>query len=193
MDKSSPVRTCIVTSQEKSKEEMIRFVADPGGNILPDITGKLPGRGVWVIATRNAVAEAARKNLFARSLKQKTKPEAELAAQTETLLKKRVLDLLSLANKSGVLVSGFSKSMEALTSRKAALWFDAKDGGDADFEKLSRLPHGLSPSRDFTRTELGRPVGRADAVHVVVMTSGIAGEILKEMRRFAGFREIDTL
>lgn len=187
------LRTCIATGEEKPKDELIRFVADPSGRIVADIAGKLPGRGVWVSASRDALAEAAKKSLFSRSLKQKTAADITLADQVEMLLKKRILDLLSLANKSGVLISGFAKAMEALTSRKAAVWLEAIDGGDADFEKLSRLPHGLTPFREFTRNELGVPAGRDECVHVVVLASGLAEEILKEMRRFAGFRKTDTL
>lgn len=187
------LRTCIATGEEKPKDELVRFVADPSGKIIADIAGKLPGRGVWVSATRGAVAEAAKKNLFSRSLKQKIAADSMLADQVETLLKKRILDLLSLANKSGILVTGFTKAMEALTSRKAAVWLEASDGGDADFEKLSRLPHGLPAFRHFSRLELGGPVGRGESVHIVVLASGLATEILKEMRRFAGFHKTDTL
>ena len=43
-------RMCIVTRARRSPDEMIRFVADPGGEIVPDIKRKLPGRGVWVTA-----------------------------------------------------------------------------------------------------------------------------------------------
>lgn len=187
------LRTCIATGEEKPKEEMVRFVSDPSGNIIPDIAGKLPGRGVWVSATREALAEAIKKNLFSRSLKQKAAISETLIETVETLLKQRISNLLSLANKSGVLVTGFTKSMEALTSRKAAVWLEASDGGEADFVKLSRLPHGLPAFRQFSRVELGGPVGRGECVHVVVLASGLAAEILKEMRRFAGFRKTDTL
>lgn len=190
---SSTLRKCIVSGVEKPKEEMIRFVVGPAGEAVPDIAEKLPGRGIWISATREAVDEAVKKNLLARSAKQKVASPGSLSDRVEELLKKRILELLSLSNKSGALVTGFAKVMEALTSGKTGIWLEAADGGDADFEKLSRLPHGLTPFRLFAREELGIPTGRSDAVHVAVLTSGIATTIVKEMRRFAGFRKTDTL
>lgn len=191
--KSSPLRKCVFSGEEKPKEEMIRFVVGPQGDAVPDIAEKLPGRGIWVSASREAVDTAARKNLLARSAKRKVTAPASLSDLVEQLLKKRILELLALSNKSGVLVTGFAKVMEALTSGKTGIWLEAADGGDADFEKLSRLPHGLTPFRLFSREELGIPTGRSDAVHVAILTSGIATTIVKEMRRFAGFRKTDTL
>ena len=114
----SPLRTCIVTREEKPKEDMIRFVVGPEGEAVPDISMKLPGRGIWVSATKNAIDEAVKKNILSRSAKRKVTASQTLSETVEMLLKKRILDLLSLGNKSGVLVTGFAKVMEALTSKK---------------------------------------------------------------------------
>ena len=71
-------RTCIVTRQRGAPEAMIRFVCGPDGALAPDIKASLPGRGVWVTARADIVAQAARKRLFARSLK--TRVDAGSAA-----------------------------------------------------------------------------------------------------------------
>ena len=47
---------------------MVRFVAGPGGEVVPDLKRKLPGRGVWVTARRDLVDKAVTRNLFARGL-----------------------------------------------------------------------------------------------------------------------------
>ena len=48
---------CFTTVRPSSK--LIRFVAGPDDQIVPDLAARLPGRGVWVTATRAAVQEAA--------------------------------------------------------------------------------------------------------------------------------------
>ena len=53
-DVRGSLRRCIVTRRELSPDDLIRFVADPTGTIVPDINRKLPGRGVWVNTDRGA-------------------------------------------------------------------------------------------------------------------------------------------
>ena len=57
-DARGSLRRCIVTRSELPPDDLIRFVADPSGTIVPDVARKLPGRGVWVTAERSAVEAA---------------------------------------------------------------------------------------------------------------------------------------
>jgi predicted RNA-binding protein YlxR (DUF448 family) len=66
---AAAVRQCAVTRERKSESELLRFVLDGQGNVTPDIKRRLPGRGVWVTANRDVVAEAARRGVLLRSLK----------------------------------------------------------------------------------------------------------------------------
>ena len=49
----------------------IRFVADPDGQIVPDVAGPLPGRGLWVKADRDSRPGALAKKLFAAPRKRR--------------------------------------------------------------------------------------------------------------------------
>ena len=55
-----PLRTCIITKEKLPKQELLRIVRTPEGNVLADITGKLNGRGAY-IKKDIAVLEKARK------------------------------------------------------------------------------------------------------------------------------------
>ena len=48
-------RICAATGTVKPVAEMIRFVVGPDGAVVPDLKRRLPGRGVWVTATREAL------------------------------------------------------------------------------------------------------------------------------------------
>ena len=52
----------------------------PDGSVVPDLRRKLPGRGVWVTATRVALTEAVRRKAFARGLKAVVKTAPDLPA-----------------------------------------------------------------------------------------------------------------
>ena len=53
-----PERKCIATGEVQPKFGLVRFVVGPDGQIVPDIMGKLPGRGIWVSAERAALEKA---------------------------------------------------------------------------------------------------------------------------------------
>src|ERR1700712_5945250 len=52
---TGPLRRCIVTRERLPKERMIRFVIGPDRQIVPDLTARLPGRGMWLSASRDVL------------------------------------------------------------------------------------------------------------------------------------------
>ena len=110
--------------------ELIRFVAGPDGLLAPDLACRLPGRGVWVDGTRQAVTAAARQKVFARSLKQSVSLPDDLPGLIERLMVKRLREAVSIANKSGLLVAGFFKVAELIEQRRAAVLIHAADAAE---------------------------------------------------------------
>ena len=43
-----PMRSCVVTRERLPKGELLRIVKTPEGKVLPDLTGKLNGRGAYI-------------------------------------------------------------------------------------------------------------------------------------------------
>ena len=43
-----PMRTCIVTKEKLQKQQLIRIVRTPDGNVVIDKTGKANGRGAYL-------------------------------------------------------------------------------------------------------------------------------------------------
>src|SRR5690606_38506391 len=103
------LRTCVVTREQRPPEDLIRFVPGPDGQIVPDVGRRLPGRGVWVTAERGAVAEAVKRKAFSKGLKRQVTAAADLPDLVERLLMKRATDALSLANKAGLVTTGFTR------------------------------------------------------------------------------------
>ena len=57
-------RKCIATGEVQPKFGLIRFVVGPDQHIVPDVLGKLPGRGIWVSAKYETLAKAVSKSLI---------------------------------------------------------------------------------------------------------------------------------
>ena len=61
-------RTCIVTGSALPRDQLIRIVSGPDGVAVVDLAEKLPGRGVWVTNSAEALRHVADRGLLRRSI-----------------------------------------------------------------------------------------------------------------------------
>src|SRR5438132_7771694 len=127
-DKSATMRMCAVSREVRPVDELIRFVLSPQGDVDPDLKRKLPGRGLWVTASRARVAEAMRRNQFSRGFKRDVRAAQTLASDTENLLVRSAIEALAMAAKAAQVVAGFAKVEEALNGGQAKVLIHASDG-----------------------------------------------------------------
>ena len=111
-------RRDIVSGEVLPGHRLLRFVAGPDGVVVPDVAAKLPGRGLWVEASRDAVNKAVAKKLFARAAKAQVTAAADLSDRAEKALVTRMLGDLGIARRSGQLVLGFDNVLRGLEGPK---------------------------------------------------------------------------
>lgn len=188
-------RTCIVSRQAGDPDAMLRFVADPDGAIVPDIRRRLPGRGVWVTASRPVLEEAIRRKLFARGLKREVKAPETLADDVDRLLERAALDALSMARKAGAAVTGFAKVEAAIRSRQAAALLHARDGAADGKRKLDQAIHsayvGVIPPpvfSVFTSEQMDLALGADNVVHAAATEGGAARNLVRRIGQLEEYR-----
>jgi predicted RNA-binding protein YlxR (DUF448 family) len=178
-------RRCLVARAAGERARMVRFVLGPEGVVVPDVDERLPGRGLWVAADRAALAEAVRRNLFAKAAGVAARPPADLVEQVDAAVRRRCLDLLGLARRAGVVVAGFDQVRAALEERAVALVLVARDAA-SQVAKLRRLAGALPFFSNLERGELGRALGRDELVYVAVGPGGLARKLERELVRLDG-------
>ncbi len=183
-----PERKCIVTGEVQPKHGLIRFVAGPDGQIVPDILGKLPGRGIYVACDRAALDKAAKKGLFARAAKQPVQVPDNLSDEVEAQLARRVVDLISLQRKAGKAVAGYEKVKSWLQMEEAEVLIQASDGSGRGKSKLS-TPHFGHYIGWLTADELGLAFGRQTVIHGALASGGLTQRVVEEAQRLKGVRE----
>ncbi len=183
-----PERTCIATRRALPVDRLIRFVAAPDGSVVPDLKRKLPGRGVWVTARHDAVAEAVRRKAFARAFKTAVIASPALADEVGALLRRSALAGLSLANKAGAVIAGTAK-IEGSAKRGYAALFHAASASPAGTEKLERAVRmarrdgrSVPQIRLFTAEELSVSLGREHVIHAALVAGAPAGLALSLAR-----------
>lgn len=63
-----PLRKCVVTNEMKPKNELIRVVRSPEGNVFIDPTGKKNGRGAYVSNSRESFLKAKKNDSLSKHL-----------------------------------------------------------------------------------------------------------------------------
>ncbi|HDR28406.1 RNA-binding protein [Rhodovulum sp.] len=184
-----PERRCIATGEVQPKAGLIRFVVGPDDQIVPDLAAKLPGRGIWVAADRDALELAVRKRLFARAAKrQVTLPEG-LVDLVEAGLLRRVVEGLSLARKAGQAVVGYEKVKGWLDSGRAAVLVQASDGSERGKTKL-RPPQREGAYIDcLTAGEIGLAFGREHVIHGALAAGGLMERVVEDAAKLSGIRK----
>lgn len=180
-------RKCVVTGEVQPKYGLIRFVVGPDGQIVPDLAEKLPGRGIWVSSDRNALQQASKKGAFNRGAKQQVTVPEDLVDQVEAMLVRRVVDLISLARKTGDAVTGFEKVKDWLVKDYAEVLIQASDGSGRGKSKL-RTPEGGSFIGWLTADELGQAFGRQTVIHVALGAGGLTHRVVEDAARLKGIR-----
>jgi hypothetical protein len=182
---------CIVTREVKPTDELVRFVLAPDHSVVPDVRCELPGRGVWVSADNRTVETAIAKNVFARGFKCAVRGGGDLVDMVGMLLSRRALGLLSLAQKAGLVRTGFVKVQKLLDERRAAILLHAADGADDGARKITgkaKAARGdeaeLPTVRGFTSEELSLALGRANVIHAALTDAKLSNEFYLTARKY---------
>ena len=197
-NKSATMRMCAVSREVRPIDELIRFVVTPQGEVIPDLKRKLPGRGLWVSASRQAVAEAVRRNQFGKGFKRDVHVAPSLAADTETLLVRGAVEGLAMAAKAGHVISGFSKVVAALEQRQAAALIHASDGAADGIRKLDAIVRqntGINAdSPEFpvvtalTSEQLDLALGRSNVIHAALLAGPASKTFLSRSHILVRYR-----
>jgi uncharacterized protein len=212
-DRSATVRMCAVSREVRPIDELIRFVVSPQGEVVADLKRKLPGRGLWVSASRQAVAEAVRRNHFNKGFKRDLRVTAALASDTEALLVRSAIEALAMAAKAGQVVAGFGKVEDALAPRQGRsqvkspaqtqvrALIHASDGAADGIRKLDALvrpnvgvndeSHQIPVVTALTSEQLDLALGRSNVIHAALLAGPASKTFLSRSQILVRYRMAD--
>jgi uncharacterized protein len=200
-NRSGTMRMCAVTRAVRPIDELIRFVVAPSGEVIADLKRKLPGRGLWVSASHRAVAESVRRNQFGKGFKRDVKVSPTLAADTENLLIRSVIEALAMAAKAGQAVSGFTRVEGALAQHRAVALIHAADGAADGIRKLDAILRqntgNPGESREIpvvdvlSSEQLDLALGRSNVIHAALLAGAASKTFLSRSQLLVRYRMAD--
>lgn len=175
-------RLCALTRAPRPREDLIRFVVAPDGTLTPDLSARLPGRGVWITADQLHISKAIKANAFSRSLKRSVEIPADLPQRLENLITTQALQALAMANKAGQAVCGFDKTNAVIDRGNAIALLHAGDASLGGQRKLNGKYRAISEELDrpskilvgFKVDQLSLAMGRSNVVHAALTSGGAA-------------------
>jgi len=193
-------RLCALTREARPADTLIRFVLDPDNAVAPDIKGKLPGRGLWITATRTAVDEAIKRKVFARGFKREASVAADLGETVDALLVRAALDALAIAGKAGQVVSGFAKVEASLGRGEPVALVHAREAAEDGRRKLDAVlrreqekkahksPGDVTVIAIFSGNQLDLALGRLNVIHAALLAGPVSDTFVARTKRLERFR-----
>ena len=199
--RDEPQRRCIVSGAVRPRSTLLRFAVSAEGRVTPDLSCRLPGRGIWIESSRESLRLACDRNLFARAARRTVRPSDELVDLVGEQLLCRCLDMLRLGRRANHIVLGHDQVAAALqfgTAKAGGLGVlaTATDASPRALSEADRLAatsqNGLTRVTCLTADELGRPFDRERVVHLMIRPGRLAERFLQEATRLAGMRPSET-
>ena len=210
-------RLCAVTRQTRPIAELIRFVTDPEGRVVPDLKRQLPGRGMWVTASRETVETAIKRKAFGRAFASTFEGPVtvgpELPDLIDRLLTEAALGTFGLARKAGSVVTGFAKVEATIAKEQIAGLVHASEAGQDGVLKLAaalsrrnRQGRDANPARSadpgdhfkekdsvpvirsFSGAQLDLALGRSNVIHAALLAGRASDIFLERVRALERFR-----
>ncbi|UPK35983.1 RNA-binding protein [Bradyrhizobium sp. 186] len=200
-ERSATTRMCAVSREVRPIDELIRFVISPQGDIVPDLKRKLPGRGMWISASRQTVAEAVRRHQFSKAFKRELRTPQTLPSDIEVLLVRSVMEALGIAAKARQIVAGFGKVESALREGTVEVLIHASDGAADGIRKLDMLARQNDGNRGakpqipvvtaLKSVELDLALTRSNVIHAALLAGPASRSFLSRSQMLVRYRMAD--
>jgi hypothetical protein len=167
----------------------VRYVNAPDGRLLVDYRHKLPGRGAYTCLNKECIALAVKRKAFSRALKN-TQVDididqlyCDLCAQ----LKARVLSLIGMARKAGLVASGSQLVLSSLSRPSDIAWVllvnDVTQGIGAKVRQQTKRAD-VPLLECFDKATMGQALGLSERSVLALTKSPLAQTLNQELQRY---------
>ena len=192
-----PERKCILSGEHGERDNLIRLALSPEGDVLPDVRAKAPGRGAWIGVDRRTLETARAKGKLRGALARAFKgaplsiPE-DLGERIEAALRQTALDRLGLEARSGTLLTGSDRIIDAARKGDVHLLLHARDAGEDGRRKLDQAwrvggQEGQGLVIPAERPILSLALGRQNVVHIALRDRAAAARVRHALERWCAF------
>lgn len=184
-----PQRSCIACRKVLDQSLLVRYVLSPQGEVLVDYGRKLPGRGGYTCCAITCLETAVKRKQFERIFTGRCTPPTFQALKQALInqVRQRVANLVGMARKSGVVMSGSRLVMTELGRDSGlALVLLSDDLSPTIAAKVKSIAEnrGVPCHVIFDKGYMGQLMGKGERSVVALRSGPLAETINNEILRY---------
>ena len=182
-------RSCIVTRRKAGQADLVRLVLSPEGELFVDYRAKLPGRGAWVAPEREVLLRLeSQPKLLQRAFRCSVRADGILE-KLRHANDRALQHALSLAARSGCLVSGGKRVREALSDPNCLGIVFAVDASPRLRRDLVSRKEGVEEFEvALDRGARGAQIGKGPRAAVAIIGAKPGRHLIRELQRHHALR-----
>jgi len=179
---------CSLTGNIFYLKEMLLF-KEMNNFLICDVNARLNEKGIWCNPSRYDIEKAIRNQVFDKIFKKKLKIQSFFTENIENSLKLKVLNLIGLSKKAGLLEIGYDKVLKSLKNNNIDVILIAKEDSKLEgvFFKIIG-DHEILLNQTFSRLEISKAVGYKNVLCVAIMISNLSATLNSNFYKLMKFK-----
>ena len=173
------------------QDDFIKISLSPGSKLVPDLHNNLPGKSVWVPANKDRIKDILKGNELKTQFRAQELSTKGLIFLIEKLLRKKILNSISLTKKAGYLAIGLDTIKTQLIGKKHCLVVVAKGARTLKNYSLFSSDDISCFENVLYQEDLERSTGKNNVKYVGIFSKNFKKTIQVDLNKLKGFMETD--
>ena len=183
-----PKFPCFLTGNTFYLNQMLLF-KEMNDFLVCDVNARINEKGIWCNPSRYDIEKAIKNQIFDKLLKKKLKIQYSFMESIENNLKLKVLNLVGLSKKAGLLEIGNEKVLKSLKSNSVDVVLIAKEDSKLDSTFLNIIDdRKVLLNKDFSRLEISKAVGYKNVLCVAIIISKLSATLKLDFYKLMKFK-----
>ena len=173
------------------QDDFIKISLSPDNELIPDLYNNLPGKSIWFPANKTRIKDILKGDELKTQFGAQQLSTKDLIFLIEKLLRKKILNSISLTKKAGYLAIGLDTIKTQLIGKKHCLIVVAKGA-------KSLRNYSLFSSNDIScfenllyQEDLEKSTGKNNVKYVGIFSKNFKKTIQVDLNKLKGFMETD--
>jgi len=179
---------CSLTGNILYIKKMLLFRA-MNDYLVCDVNAKLHEKGIWCNPSRCDIEKAIRNQAFDKIFKKKLKIQSSFIEIIESNLKLKVLNLIGLSKKAGLLEIGYDKVVKGFKNNNIDVILIAKEDKKLNNTFVKIIDdRKILLNKSFSRTEIGKAIGYKNVLCVALIISDLSATLKSDFYKLMRFQ-----
>ena len=170
-----------------NEDDFIKISLSPDNILVPDLHNNLPGKSVWLPADKYIITDILKKEILKAYFGIPALLTSDFSVLIEKMLRKKILNCVSLTKKAGNLFIGMDAIKAQLTDRKHCLVITAKGAKSLPRNSFFSYKNVSCFENLFDQKELEKSTGKHNVKYVGIFSKNFKKTIQVDLNKLKGF------